>query len=626
MRLSIAGSLLVIFLLLAAAGAGALVALLQSVQVDLARLDEPLLHSATIVYDDAGDEWLRFWRDRREPLAYTALPAVVIQAFVAAEDHDFFQHHGFSWRGIVRSIIVNSIRRRIVYGGSTITQQLVKLVFTSSERTFRRKIKEQLLALDLERRYTKEQIMQAYLNNVYFGHGIYGVAAAVGRFWQIDLAQLTVAQAATLAAIVKSPARFCPLTDIRAVLRRRNYVISMMQTLGMIDATTAEQAMQEELVVAPAASAIAPHAQEYIRQWLERRFGNALLYGSGLRVYTTINRALQTTALQITAQGVATLRKQLHLPVDIGLLMLDAQTGGIKALVGGASFTESQYNRALAAKRQLGSIIKPLVYAAAVAQGHRMDEVAIDEPLTIQIGSQQWMPRNHDRQFHGPMTLARALSLSTNSITIKTLLNAGYDAVLSMGAAAGLPMPQQGYPSLALGCIDVTVLQAAGMMNAIVHDGMYREPFCIQVVNDAWGTRLYTAQTMRRFVVTAAVAAQIRQVLMLGVKRYASIIPGATVTVPACGKTGTTNDSRTCWFAGATPHYTTALYVGTDNNVSMGANVFPSTTAFPLWLQLINAVGDEGQFTTPDNLTTITIDWTTGAIDPAGVPILVPKN
>lgn len=612
--------------LLLAAAAGIFFALLHTVHVDLTVLNAPLLKSPTIIYDEAGIEWTRFWRDKREPLPFVALPMTVVQAFVAAEDHEFFTHNGFSLRGIARSVFFNTLYRRIVFGGSTITQQLVKLVFTNSERTVRRKVKEQLLAIDLERRYTKQQIMHAYLNNVYFGHGIYGIVAAASRFWNKDVSQLTIAQAATLASIVKSPERFCPLTSTQAVLRRRNYVIHMMHQLGMIDAITMQSAQAEELTLMPPAPCMAPHAHEYIRQWLESRYDKETIYGRGLRVYTTLNRALQEASQAAVQQGVVRIREQLAKPVDAGLVIVHATTGGISAMVGGAFYEHSQYNRAMQARRQLGSIFKPLVYAVALRQGHRMDEVDIDEPTTWHVGSRSWSPRNHDYKFQGPITLARALSVSNNIVTIKTLIKVGYEEVLQLGRALGLPMPLHGYPSLALGCIDVTVAQAAGCINALVQEGTYYEPYCISMVNDAWGNRLYTAHPVQQVVTTPQVTAQLRQVMMLGLRRYASLFKNSHIPTAACGKTGTNNDSRTCWFVGATPHYTTALYVGVDGNASMGKNVFATSTAFPIWLDIVNRVPDTGEFVLPEGVKYRRINWCTGEEDPRGLTIVVPSS
>lgn len=615
-----------IFIILALGSliAGVFVALVHSTSIDLHKLDAPFVQSPTIVYDANGNEWARFWFDRREPLAWAAIPPVLVNAFVAAEDHEFFSHAGISWRGILRSSVVNALHRRVVLGGSTITQQLVKLVYAGSERTFRRKIKEQLLAVGLERRYTKQQIMQAYLNNVYFGHGIFGAAAAVGRFWAKPVEQLTVAQAATLAAIVKSPERLCPLKDPTAVLPRRNYIISMMHAMGMIDADTAELAKQEQVNLAPQSVNLAPHWLEYIRQWLETTFGREAVYGKGLRIYTTMNPELQKVAQESAQRCITQWRTAKHKNIDAGLVILDAQTGAIRAMVGGTSFYESQFNRAVYARRQIGSILKPVLYASALEQGCCMTDIEIDEPVTIQVNGKKWSPKNHDHRFHGPMTLARALSVSSNSISVKLLMKIGYKSLREKILACGLPLPAYDFPALSLGCIDASVLQAAAMMNVVAQEGVYCEPWSINAVNDAWGTRLYTACPQKQRVFDNSITAQVRQVMMLGLRRYCSVFrQGHIIQGQACGKTGTTNDSRTCWFVGATPSYTTAVYVGVDGNQSMGHNVYSTTTAFPIWLSIVQQLPDSKTWQLPAGVHIEHLDWITGEQDSNGVPIAV---
>lgn len=604
--------------------AGVFIALVHSTSIDLHKLDAPFVQSPTIVYDAHGGEWARFWSDRREPLGWGAIPPVLVKAFVAAEDHEFFSHPGISWRGIIRSFVVNAVHQRVVLGGSTITQQLVKLVYAGSERTFRRKIKEQLLAIGLERRYTKQQIMQAYLNNVYFGHGIYGAAAAIGRFWRQPVEQLTVAQAATLAAIVKSPERLCPLKDPTAVLPRRNYIISTMQRMGMIDAEVAKVAQQEEVNLAPQPISLAPHWLEYIRQWLEATFGREAVYGKGLRIYTTMDPQVQKTAQESAEHYIVQLRAAKHKNIDTGLVMLDAHNGAIRAMVGGTSFAASQFNRATYARRQIGSIFKPLLYATALEHGFTMTDIEIDEPVVLHINGKHWSPKNHDHQFRGAMTLARALPTSSNSISLKLLLKIGYKPLRKAVLACGLPMPSYDFPALALGCIDASVLQAAAMMNMVAQEGIYCEPWSINAVNDAWGTRLYTACPQKHRVFDEIIVAQVRQVLMLGLQRYcAALRQGDIAFGQACGKTGTTNDSRTCWFVGATPRYTTAIYVGTDDNQSMGYNVYSTTTTFPIWLAITKQLPDAGQWRLPAGVHIEHVDWTTGELDPHGVPVAI---
>ncbi|MCL4378330.1 MAG: transglycosylase domain-containing protein [Actinobacteria bacterium] len=392
----------------------------------------------SIILDDEGKEWTRFQLDKREPISLDQMPTHLIHAFLAAEDWQFFSHGGLSFRGIVRSLLVNIYHGRFVQGASTITQQLVKLLFFDSQKTFRRKIKEQIYSLLIEYQCTKEQILQTYLNNIYFGCGIYGVEAAAQRFWGISAKEISIDQAALLAGIVRSPGNYCPLLCPLSAQRRRNIILNSMRKLNFIDEQQYKDAVLaqadiievEEQEVAP--HFLAPHLKEMIRLELEDVIGKKDLYTGGYTVQTTINKSLQLQAQQLFKNNVATLRSQFNMPFDGALISIDHNNGEIKALVGGYDFHSSKFNRALQAKRQLGSIIKPLIYAVAVKKGMNFAQTEIDEPLAINDNGKIWSPNNHDMQFHGSMTLAQALAQSNNIISIKVLLKIGAQEVISI--------------------------------------------------------------------------------------------------------------------------------------------------------------------------------------------------
>ncbi len=569
----------------------------------------------SILLDDQGREWGRFQFDKRDPVTIAQMPEHLIQAFVAAEDWNFFSHCGLSWRGIIRSACVNLYQGRIVQGASTITQQLVKLLYCDQSRNFSRKFKEQFFTLLVERQFTKEQILETYLNHVYFGCGIYGVEAASQRFWNKKVQDISVDQAATLAAIVCSPGNYCPLLYPLSSEHRRNIVLGKMQHLGFISHDVCVQAKATPLTLQFVEDVtIAPHLKETIRTWLEEQFGKQRLYSGGLKIQTTLNTVIQMHAQKEFKDHFFRLRQKFGADLDGALITMDRSTGQIKALIGGVEFSGSQFNRALQARRQQGSVFKPVLYAAALEKGMSLLDTAIDEPLKIDTGGTVWEPRNHTRTFEGQMTLARALSYSNNIISVKILLQIGAHTVVDCARRCHVQGPLRPYPSLALGCVDSTLSEVVGMFNVFANGGVYVEPHFITWVKDSWGKKIYRATYKKQQVISHRVASQVGQALTVGLdlKRNQE---SQWIDSAAMSKTGTTNDSRTCWFAGSTPELTTALYVGCDDNRPMGKYVFPVHTAYPVWLELHKHISTEKkQFIFDPQLMPVFVDFRTGKV------------
>lgn len=540
----------------------------------------------SILFDNEGKEWGRFQLDRRLPIKLRDMPPQVINAFIAAEDWNFFRHSGVSWKGMVRSALTNLYHGRIVQGASTITQQLIKLLFFDSKRTFKRKLKEQLLAFLVERQFTKEQILETYLNHVYFGSGIYGIEAAAQRFWGVSAKDVSVAQSAMLAAIMRSPGNYSPLYYPLSAEKRRSLVLSQMHKLRFIDRETFQQASSEPLGIKDfCRDDCAPHLKETIRQELEEKFGRHVLYCGGLSIQTTINQVIQKTAQEEFIKHFTTkIHKKISPEVEGALLTMDVQTGAIRALVGGIDFKTSQFNRALQGRRQQGSVFKPILYAAAIDAGISLIDTAIDEPLIVQSESSEWKPRNHHRRHDGPMTLARGLSYSNNIISVKTILAVGPKRVADLAKRFHLTNPLP-YPALSLGCIDSTLDQVAGMFNVFAHDGVYVKPYYIKWVKDSLGKKIYRHMPFSERVLSSRTTGQVTKVLGLGMDRKRAMSQ-EWIDSSSINKTGTTNDSRTCWFAGSTPELTTVVYAGYDDNRAMGSNVYPVHTGFPIWLAL----------------------------------------
>jgi len=573
----------------------------------------------SLVLDEDGNEWTRFQLDKREPVDLERMPQHLIDAFIAAEDWGFFSHNGLSWKGIARSLLVNLYHGRKMQGASTITQQLVRLLFFNAKKTFRRKLKEQLFALLVERQFTKAQIMQTYLNHVCFGCGIYGVQAAAQRFWGKSVEEITVEQAATLAGIVRSPANYCPLVYPLSAQRRRNIVLGNMKKLGYITHEDYANIIDTNVQVTEnIANQCAPHVKEMIRQFLEDLIGRDQLYAGGLTIQTTLNSTLQRQAEQVFVKRFAQLKEKIDPEVDGALISMHTKTGAIKVLIGGYDFAVSKFNRAVQARRQMGSIFKPVLYAAALNNGMQFFNTEVDEPLTLEINNQLWSPNNYNKKFNGEITLAYALSHSNNIVSVKTFLQTGSELVIELAKKCRLTGPFHPYPSLALGCLDQTLWQATGMFNVFANDGVYVEPYIISWVKDRWGNRLYRHEPIAERVLSSRVSSQVAKVLSIGihrVKKYFGHLYEKWVDAEVISKTGTTNDSRTCWYIGATPELTTAIYFGCDDNREMGKNVYPTRTIFPIWLGINSEIScNHKQFTYDPSLTELVIHEKTGKV------------
>lgn len=580
--------------------------------IDFAKLTFYQECKPSIMLDDQGNEWSRFQLDKRDPIDLVNVPKHVIQAFLAAEDHQFYEHVGISWRGIIRSILINLYRRKKSQGASTITQQLVKLLFLDTKKTFTRKLKEQFLACILELQCTKDQILELYLNHICFGCGIYGIEAAAQRFWNKHVDQLSINEAATLAGIIRSPSKYCPLNHPCATEQRRNIVLACMLNMQYIDQVTYTNLLQQPLHLSTTIQA-ASHMRELVRIRLEQLVGKHTLYTSGLTIKTTIHATMQEHAVKTFTQHMRAVRKSHVKDADGALLCIEVATGAIKALIGGYDYQASQFNRAIQARRQMGSVFKPLIYAAALERGAEFSDIKIDQPISCIVNNVAWEPHNVHRTFEGPMTLASALMHSNNSIPIQLVLEHGLKRVIEYAKTCELSGPLYPYPSLALGCVDSTPYEVVGMFNIFANKGVYVQPYIIQWIKDQQGNKIWKHTPVSRPVLDWMINSKVAQVMINGIDYWKKIIRTPWPPCEIIGKTGTTNDARTCWFVGSTPTYTTALYIGCDDNKPMGNNVYGITTSLPLWAAFNKAIEQpQAKFTHDPRLIPILIDEKTG--------------
>ncbi|MBU4269462.1 PBP1A family penicillin-binding protein [Candidatus Dependentiae bacterium] len=570
----------------------------------------------SVVLDDKNEVLFSFKLDKRDPVSYDKLPKVLISAFVAAEDWNFFTHSGLAYKSMLRSLLVNIHKFRIVQGASTITQQVAKLLFLSQERTFIRKIKDIFLSFQLERQFTKEQILELYLNNVYFGRGIYGVAAASQRMWGKEVKDISLSEAATLAATAKSALIYSPLNSIQKSIKRRNLVLNNMLKLNFITDQEYKQAINTKVFIndKEPGDPVLLYIKEWIRNWAESVWGKDVLYKAGYKIKTTINLEKQKIATDIFRKKIKDIRGRLDEKLNGGMISIEAESGKIKVLIGGFDFNESQFNRVLQAKRQIGSAFKPFLYASAIKAGMDMDDVLVDEAIEMEVGGTLWRPKNWNSEFAGEMTLLKALTLSNNIIAIKLLLKLGYEHVIKWAKNFQINTELKPYPSLALGTAELTVKDLATSFNVFANNGYFVNSYFIENVRDVWGKVIWKVKNKKINVLDSITNSKMINALSYRIERAKDMLNyNKWIDAQAIGKTGSTNDATSTWFIGSTPELTTCVYIGRDDNSSVGKNVFASSTVFPIWLDFnINLNFEKKFFYYNPDLKEININWNTG--------------
>jgi penicillin-binding protein 1A len=486
------------------------------------------------------------------------LPDYVPKAFVAIEDRRFYSHSGVDPLGILRALIADVLRRGASQGGSTITQQLAKNLFLTQERTVSRKAQEVVLAFWLEHKFSKAQILELYLNRVYFGAGAYGVEAAAQRYFAKSARHLTLAEAAMLAGLVQSPSRLAPSHNPDGAERRARVVLTDMaeQKLAGEDAVRVALAHPAHAVKTATAGSV-----NYVADWVMDAVNDIIgRFDEDIVVETTIDPALQGAAERALSETLA--QKGEKFGVGEGALVAMTPDGVVRALVGGRSYGESQFNRAIAAKRQPGSAFKPFVYLTALEHGLTPDTVRDDGPIAVK----GWKPENYEHEYMGPVTLTQALANSLNTVSVRLTLEFGPAAVIRTAYRLGITSLLEPNASIALGTSEVSPLELVAAYAPFANGGFAVSPHVIVRVRAADGKVLYArpAQALGRIVDARYVAmmnAMLRETLVSGTARHADL-PGWL----AAGKTGTSQDYRDAWFIGYTPHLVTGVWLGNDDN------------------------------------------------------------
>ena len=668
------------------------------------------------------------------------IPEHLIRAVISVEDSRFWVHKGIDYIAILRALLKDILAGRIKEGGSTITQQLAKIVFLTPERTIIRKLKEVILAFRLERNLTKEEILDLYLNRIYFGHGAYGVEMAARRHFGKPVTDVTLAEAALLAGLLKAPARYSPYNNIDKSKERQHIVLMRMQEENYINNEQTEKAYKEPLYLSSLR-----HKQkepnyflEYIRKYLEDKYGVEKVYKEGLMVYTSLNIKMQSAAVKSLQHGLSNLDKRqgfrgiighedidtekevnektsfkkiIMTPGDVltatvlavspskatvktkgitgtlalsdtlwvkklidskgnvikslkafklnnilkagdiitvrvknakgarpafqleqeplvqgALVAIEPTTGYIRAMVGGYDFNKSEFNRALYAKRQAGSVFKPIIYATSLDHGFTPASTIIDEPVNYPSETfGGWEPANYDEEFHGPTRLREALAYSRNIVTIKLLEKAGVEHAIDFARAVGIKGPFPHNLTLALGSLSVTPLEITSAFCVFAREGIRMKPIAVKYITDLKGNILENNEPRGKRVINPQTAFLTTSMLE-DVVKYGTGWRAKSLKKTVAGKTGTTNDYRDAWFVGYTPGLAAGVWVGFDNQRVLGEKETGSKAAAPIWvsfmkdaLSVISPLTSERKedtkpFSIPDGIVTATIDPLTGLL------------
>jgi penicillin-binding protein 1A len=564
--------------------------------------------------------------EKREPVPLEKIPRLLTAALVATEDRKFYKHSGVDLKGIARAIFKDIKAGEFVEGASTITQQLSKTLFLTPRKTLVRKLKEAILAFQLERRYTKDEILELYLNQVYFGSGAYGVESAAKIFFGKSAKDLTLAECALVAGMPKSPSRYSPLVNPDLALTRRNTVLQQMRDTGIISDADYQQAVKEALHTNGRKFNLskAPYFVEYIKETLEDEIGSTRLYKGGLSVFTTLNYRLQLAAENAVNDGLSALSQRMRMrkgqiaesDPQAALISLDLASGGILAMVGGKDFSASRFNRATMALRQPGSAFKPFIYAYAIEQGFAQDSIILDAPVVykgVQNG-EDWKPENFSSGFKGEMTLRHALAISQNIPAVRLLQSLGPNSVAQFAHQLGIKSYLASNLSLALGTSEVTLLDLTSAYSVFPNRGEKIKPLGVLEVVDRNGRVIWRDKPQRRLVMSRAGAAivtnMLEGVVKEGTGRQAQILGRAVA-----GKTGTTDDYRDAMFIGFSPSTIAGVWVGQDLGGSLGDKETGAKAALPIWIDFMTAAlqnESHQYFDIPDDVRQIRMDPITG--------------
>jgi penicillin-binding protein 1A len=554
---------------------------------------------ASEILDRHGKVLDRIFIENRTVLPLSKMPPLLPKAFVAAEDGRFYDHPGLDFWSVFRALINNAREGRRSQGGSTITQQVARSLLLSPEKTYLRKFKEAILAWRIDSLLSKDEILYIYLNQIYLGDGAYGVEAAAQLYYGKHVQELTLGEMAILAGLPQAPSRYSPFTHLEQAQQRQRYVLNRMAEDGYVSGEEARRAFVSPVQLQPpekAALRNSGYFVQLVRKRAEAELGLSLNY-AGVRIFTTLDPTLQLAATKAVRRGVIaslvrssgqSVGKNGHQKTPQGALVsLEACTGQIRALVGGLDFTESPFDRATQGRRSVGSVFKPLIYATALENGFRPESMILDAPLSIRgHGGKLWQPQNYSGEFHGETSLSEALVHSLNVVTVKLLQKVGVDKVRTLAKSAGIAEPITADLSLALGATGVSLLEITGAYGPFVCGGQFTPPVAIVRIEDGSGSILMEERSQSHRVLKAGVAQDMQKmlaaVISAGTGKRAAGLSGL-----CGGKTGTSDGNRDAWFVGFTRKMITGVWLGHDQNTSLGRDESGGRAAAPIWLDFM---------------------------------------
>ncbi len=504
------------------------------------------------------------------------------RAVLAVEDSYFYSHNGINPSSVGRAVLANFQAGDTVEGASTITMQLVKNLFLTPDRTISRKVAEAVLALRLEQIFTKDEILEMYLNQVYWGHNNYGVETAAQSYFNKSARDLTLPEASMMAGLIQAPEDYSPFQNYGATKQRQAVVLNRMRQLGWIAPEEEAQANAAPLLIGEIKSfrsSISPYVTEAAVLELKQRFGNDAVVKGGMRVQTTVDLNMQRMAKEVVTRHHQRLRGVAD---QMALVAIDPRTHFVKAMVGGVDYSASQFNRATQAHRQPGSAFKPFVYYTAFATGRFTPASSVaDTPVSYPDGYKYYTPRNYDGSFMGNIPIRTALELSRNVPAVKLGQAVGIDQVIELCRTLGIQSPMNAVTSLPLGAVDLTPMEMAGAYATFANNGWHSEPTFIVQVTDSSGNVLLDNTPKPQLVLDPWAAASLTDVLQGVIARGTGT--RAQIGRPAAGKTGTTDSQRDVWFVGYVPQLATSVWVGNDNYSPLGSGATGGTYAAPVW-------------------------------------------
>ncbi len=578
-------ALVALFVLLL--GAGVVAGLIASYSRDLpdiSRMADYQPDRSTRVFARDGTLLADLYKENRIWVPIADVPIPVRNAFIATEDQHFYQHHGVDFGGILRAAVADW-RHEQFQGASTITQQLARRLFLSDQVSIARKVQEALLAIEIERYYTKDEILERYLNIIYFGSGAYGIQAAAHTYFGTDVSRLTIGQAALLAGLPAAPSDYSPFVNLDRAKERQRHVLDRMVASSFISQQQEDDELERPLGLinerpTGLQSYKFPYFTTYVTHLLETQFGTQATFEGGLQVYTTMDPRIQAIAQNAVDWGITQGKAEGIGANEGALVAIRPSTGEILAMVGGAGgfSLDNQFNRAWQSRRQPGSSFKAYVYTAAIDSGMPPTATVDDSPVSYPMGDgTRWAPQDDDHRFMGPITLRYALAQSRNVVSVKLAEQLGIDRVIEYAKRMGVKSPLEANLSLALGTSGLSPLDQAAGYATLANAGIHIDPTPIRVVRDSFGTAVLDNSYPQQAEVVSAGTAYVVTSMLESVINEGTGYPNAQIGRPAAGKTGTTSDYRDAWFVGYTPDLVAAVWIGNDDyhrmNESYGGNI-----------------------------------------------------